>query len=81
MVTCSEETMSESDPGDYSGHVNWCGRVNYIAPKAIYYWGYINDKKPKSHGICSAYINLSEGEFCTNFLLQVSLESDMVIYT
>ena len=45
MVTCSEETMSESDPGCNFGHVNRCGRVKYIAPKAIYYSRKFKKKK------------------------------------
>ena len=36
MVTCSEEKVCESDPGYFCGPKNHCGRVIYIAPKAIY---------------------------------------------
>ena len=36
MVTCSEEIVCESDPEYFCGPKNLCGRLIYIAPKAIY---------------------------------------------
>ena len=36
---CSIQLVFGNDRGYFSDHKNQCGRVKYIAPKAIYYTG------------------------------------------